>query len=215
MSLPFGMSAEERVAQLEAAIPGWRERVEELTSQVIKAEAERDQRDKSIEWFRRELLAAEKRLGAGDEPASDEWIVYACPKCGKQLESSTRSCVSGHVNTHAVAYKVIPTSSLLSNGGRVLTISEEAFKELDRKWSRSVEACIKDDELWFRIVDHEGSPMDDKKLETVVDFLGAWRYCPVSEASNPSRACLEDAAKQLLDALSEDTEMQSGGGEGS
>jgi len=37
--------------------------------------------------------------------------------------------------------------------------------------------------------------------EVVVDFLASWRFCPVSQASAPSRSCLEDAAKQLLDAL--------------
>lgn len=35
---PGLMTPEERVAQLEAAIPGWRKRVEELTQQVIEGE---------------------------------------------------------------------------------------------------------------------------------------------------------------------------------
>jgi hypothetical protein len=36
------VSDEARVAQLEAAIPGWRDRVEELTEQVSRLEVERD-----------------------------------------------------------------------------------------------------------------------------------------------------------------------------
>lgn len=36
----------------------------------------------------------------------------------------------------------------------------------------------------------------------VVDFLDAWRFCPVSQATTESRRpCLEDAARQLLDLL--------------
>jgi len=47
--------------------------------------------------------------------------------------------------------------------------------------------------------EHRGE--ESKALEVVVDFLVSWRYCPVSQASDPSRSCLEDAAKQLLAAL--------------
>jgi hypothetical protein len=43
--------------------------------------------------------------------------------------------------------------------------------------------------------------LDDERVSTAVDFLASWRYCPVSQASDPSRSCLEDAAKQLLAAL--------------
>lgn len=42
---------------------------------------------------------------------------------------------------------------------------------------------------------------DEVAQRVVVDFLTDWRFCPVSTAANPSRSCLEDAAKQLLDAL--------------
>jgi hypothetical protein len=34
--------------------------------------------------------------------------VWRCPRCGKQLEGATRSCVDGHVNTHAEEVEVIP-----------------------------------------------------------------------------------------------------------
>lgn len=46
--------------------------------------------------------------------------------------------------------------------------------------------------------EHQG---DDTAQKVIVDFLADWRFCPVSTASNPSRSCLEDAAKQLLAAL--------------
>lgn len=39
------------------------------------------------------------------------------------------------------------------------------------------------------------------RVSVVVDFLSSWRFCPVSTAAEPSSACLEDAAQQLLDAL--------------
>jgi hypothetical protein len=39
------------------------------------------------------------------------------------------------------------------------------------------------------------------QLEVVVDFLDAWRYCPVSSSAASSRQCLEDSARQLLAAL--------------
>lgn len=42
---------------------------------------------------------------------------------------------------------------------------------------------------------------DEEAQRVVVDFLTDWRFCPVSTASNPSRSCLEDAAKQLVAAL--------------
>lgn len=35
----------------------------------------------------------------------------------------------------------------------------------------------------------------------VIDFLDAWRFCPVASSPNPSRQCLENAATQLLNAL--------------
>jgi hypothetical protein len=41
----------------------------------------------------------------------------------------------------------------------------------------------------------------ERAVKTVVDFLDAWRHCPVSTASTPSHSCLEDAATQLVDAL--------------
>jgi hypothetical protein len=37
--------------------------------------------------------------------------------------------------------------------------------------------------------------------QVVIDFLDAWRFCPVASSPNPSRQCLENAADQLLDAL--------------
>jgi hypothetical protein len=40
-------------------------------------------------------------------------------------------------------------------------------------------------------------------LQIVVDFLGDWRFCPVSTSSAPARSCLEDAAAQLLAALAD------------
>lgn len=46
--------------------------------------------------------------------------------------------------------------------------------------------------------EHQG---DEARVSAVVDFLVSWRFCPVATASNPSRSCLEDAAKQLLAAL--------------
>lgn len=45
------------------------------------------------------------------------------------------------------------------------------------------------------------SEVGGKRLDVVVDFLDAWRFCPVSGASSPTRSCLEDEAAQLLDAL--------------
>jgi len=50
------------------------------------------------------------------------------------------------------------------------------------------------------VPDQFSEPQGDA-VELVVDFLASWRYCPVSTASNPSRSCLEDAAKQLLAAI--------------
>jgi hypothetical protein len=43
--------------------------------------------------------------------------------------------------------------------------------------------------------------MSGKEHEVVIDFLDAWRFCPVASSPNPSRQCLENAATQLLDAL--------------
>lgn len=43
----------------------------------------------------------------------------------------------------------------------------------------------------------------EKEQQVVVDFLDAWRYCPVSSSPNPSRRCLENTAEQLLAALQE------------
>jgi hypothetical protein len=44
--------------------------------------------------------------------------------------------------------------------------------------------------------------LSDAAVKAVVEFLDAWRYCPVSSASSPSRRpCLEESAKQLLAAL--------------
>jgi len=40
-------------------------------------------------------------------------------------------------------------------------------------------------------------------VAVVVDFLAAWRYCPLARSENASAGDLEDAAKQLLDALAE------------
>lgn len=45
------------------------------------------------------------------------------------------------------------------------------------------------------------SHADEQAQSVVVDFLTDWRFCPVSTASNPSRSCLEDAAKQLVTVL--------------
>lgn len=39
------------------------------------------------------------------------------------------------------------------------------------------------------------------ELQVVVDFLDAWRFCPVASSPKPSRSCLENAGAQLLDAL--------------
>lgn len=44
-------------------------------------------------------------------------------------------------------------------------------------------------------------PSEGERVQVVVDFLSSWRFCPVSSAATPSRDCLEDAARQLLDAL--------------
>jgi uncharacterized protein (DUF433 family) len=41
----------------------------------------------------------------------------------------------------------------------------------------------------------------EEAKRAVVDFLDAWRFCPVSRADSPARLCLEDAAGQLLAAL--------------
>jgi hypothetical protein len=43
--------------------------------------------------------------------------------------------------------------------------------------------------------------MPDERRRVVVDFLDAWRYCPVASSPDPSPQCLENAATQLLDAL--------------
>ena len=50
----------------------------------------------------------------------------------------------------------------------------------------------------------------ERDVQVVVDFLEAWRYCPVASSPNPARQCLEDAAGQLLAALAarEDTEQE-------
>lgn len=45
-------------------------------------------------------------------------------------------------------------------------------------------------------------PSREGQVRVVVDFFESWRFCPVSTAAAPSAACLEDAANQLLDALS-------------
>lgn len=49
-----------------------------------------------------------------------------------------------------------------------------------------------------------GGRLVDDPQKVIVDFLDSWRFCPVSEASDPSRSCLEDAASQLLAALIHD-----------
>lgn len=41
----------------------------------------------------------------------------------------------------------------------------------------------------------------EQAREEVVDFFDAWRFCPVSRSGNAPRACLEDAAQQLLAAI--------------
>jgi hypothetical protein len=43
----------------------------------------------------------------------------------------------------------------------------------------------------------------DPRKRAAIDFLDAWRFCPVSDSPTASRECLEDAATQLLDALGE------------
>lgn len=42
----------------------------------------------------------------------------------------------------------------------------------------------------------------DKARAVVGDFLSAWQFCPVSQATDAARKCLDDAASQLLAALS-------------
>jgi hypothetical protein len=54
--------------------------------------------------------------------------------------------------------------------------------------------------------------LGDGAKAVVVDFLGAWSFCPVSQASEKSRSCLEDAAKQLLEALDHFTQQPAGAG---
>ncbi len=49
--------------------------------------------------------------------------------------------------------------------------------------------------------EQRGDQLQDEQVSAVVDFLVSWRFCPVATSSNPSRSCLEDAAKQLLAAL--------------
>ncbi len=53
-------------------------------------------------------------------------------------------------------------------------------------------------------------------VEEAMDFLDAWRFCPVSRSDNSPRACLEDAAGQFLAAvaarLSSTTKEQSDAG---
>lgn len=44
-------------------------------------------------------------------------------------------------------------------------------------------------------------PSRAKQLQVVVDFLEAWRYCPVASSPRSSLQCLEHAAGELLDAL--------------
>jgi triphosphoribosyl-dephospho-CoA synthetase len=41
-----------------------------------------------------------------------------------------------------------------------------------------------------------------QRMRVVVDFLDAWRFCPLSTAAAPGGG-LEDSARQLLDALDE------------
>lgn len=57
----------------------------------------------------------------------------------------------------------------------------------DKAIRRAVEALLRE--------------LRDERIDTVVEFLDAWRFCPVSTAANPSQDCLEDAAQQLLAAL--------------
>lgn len=46
-------------------------------------------------------------------------------------------------------------------------------------------------------------PAPQVAVAVVVDFLSAWRFCPLARSANASQGDLEDAAKQLLDALAE------------
>jgi hypothetical protein len=47
-----------------------------------------------------------------------------------------------------------------------------------------------------------GRLVDDPQ-RVIIDFLDSWRFCPVSEAKVPARSCIEDAAGQLLAALTQ------------
>lgn len=63
----------------------------------------------------------------------------------------------------------------------------------------------------FRSPRHGGTiedrpPRLNPRLQIVVDFLDAWRYCPLATSPTPSRQCLEDTAQQLLDALAKSGE---------
>jgi hypothetical protein len=49
----------------------------------------------------------------------------------------------------------------------------------------------------------ERPPAPKTAVAVVVDFLSAWRFCPLARSENASQGDFEDAAKQLLDALAE------------
>ena len=57
----------------------------------------------------------------------------------------------------------------------------------------------------WTMTDHLAAREEPQKdqLQVVVDFLDAWRYCPVASADSPSRECLEKAAREILTALAD------------
>ncbi len=77
---------------------------------------------------------------------------------------------------------------------RVNAAERRAFAEVLHKLQDHPEPRYTEEQI------REGLLSEGMK-EALVEFLDAWRYCPVSAASSPSRQCLEDAAAQLLDTL--------------
>jgi hypothetical protein len=104
-----------------------------------------------------------------------------------------------------------PTASKSTSGEAQDTPPPQKFElwwcrtcgEPSGEWSDPCQTCGDPVQKWPMIAAPSPTVTDERKtVATIMDFLNDWRFCPVATSPKPSRACLEDAAKQLLAALS-------------
>lgn len=85
------------------------------------------------------------------------------------------------------------SSTEVGADGPVIAAGEKWFPVVPKARAEAAEQRVR--ELEERLA------LSGDDVRAVMDFLDSWRFCPVSSAEKPAAQCLEDAAKQLLDAL--------------